>query len=257
MVRQKEMFKRIILGLLILISLSACGNGTKIAFHTIPYSQSLQTVDDDEGADAFKHVGDNINSKYYVIKDYYNMKSSGTFHIIHNFKTYQQTTEYTGGCAAALMVLNSYGNNDYDEMKIADIVKADPIKGASVEGLVSFFTSIGYYVDFTASPNRFFDNLDTFEGFIVDKVDAKIPVMVNWVDWLGNWQVIIGIDIGNEENPYDDVLIFADPYDVTDHYQDGYYTFPFARFFEMWREGMRAGKMVPYEQPFIVVYPKS
>lgn len=26
-------------------------------------------------------------------------------------------------------------------------------------------------------------------------------------------------------DPSDDVLIFADPYDTTDHYQDGYYIF--------------------------------
>lgn len=28
------------------------------------------------------------------------------------------------------------------------------------------------------------------------------------------------------ETPYDDVLIFADPYDITDHFRDGYHIFP-------------------------------
>mgnify|MGYP006967368385 CR=1 FL=1 len=32
------------------------------------------------------------------------------------------------------------------------------------------------------------------------------------------------IDTCSSDSPYDDVLIFADPYDVTDHKQDGYYT---------------------------------
>ena len=39
------------------------------------------------------------------------------------------------------------------------------------------------------------------------------------------------------DSPYDDVLIMADPYEVTDHNQDGYYIVPLARFFEMRRYG--------------------
>jgi hypothetical protein len=34
----------------------------------------------------------------------------------------------------------------------------------------------------------------------------------------------------------DDVLILADPYDVGDHLQDGYYIFPAHRFFYMWSD---------------------
>ena len=37
----------------------------------------------------------------------------------------------------------------------------------------------------------------------------------------------------------------------TAHDQDGYYIFPFGRFFDMWREGVAAEKTVPYEQPFV------
>lgn len=75
--------------------------------------------------------------------------------------------------------------------------------------------------------------------------------MVDWVDWSGHWQVLIGIDTMNTISVYDDVLIFADPYDVTDHSQDGYYIFPLGRFFYMWREGVCAGKEIPYEQVFV------
>ena len=52
-------------------------------------------------------------------------------------------------------------------------------------------------------------------------------------------------------SPYDDVLIMADPYDVTDHSQDGYYLVPLARFFEIWREGPCTQIAIPYEQPFV------
>lgn len=38
---------------------------------------------------------------------------------------------------------------------------------------------------------------------------------------------------------YDDVLIMADPYDITDHFQDGYYVVPFGRFMDMQKESLR------------------
>jgi hypothetical protein len=57
------------------------------------------------------------------------------------------------------------------------------------------------------------------------------------------------------ESPYDDVLILADPYDITDHFQDGYYTYPLGRFFSMWREGPCAQKLSPYEQPYVCAQP--
>jgi hypothetical protein len=36
------------------------------------------------------------------------------------------------------------------------------------------------------------------------------------------------------ETELDDVIIFADPYDVGDHVQDGYYIYPAYRFLNMW-----------------------
>jgi hypothetical protein len=47
----------------------------------------------------------------------------------------------------------------------------------------------------------------------------------------------------------------ADPYDTTDHYQDGYYTVPFDRFFSMWREGAAPEGRELWQQPFIVAAP--
>ena len=79
--------------------------------------------------------------------------------------------------------------------------------------------------------------------------------MVDWMDWGGHWQVIIGLDTIGTDDPNDDVLIMADPYDTTDHYQDGYYTVPLGRFFYMWREGSGGDTHDPYVQPFVVAAP--
>ena len=97
----------------------------------------------------------------------------------------------------------------------------------------------------------------TVAGITFRYIDRGIPIMVDWVDWAGLWQVLIGIDTCGTDTPYDDVLIFADPYDVTDHKQDGYYTYPLGRFFGMWREGPCAGKAEPYQQPFVAAWPKA
>ena len=50
--------------------------------HTIPYDESMESIGDDLGADSFDSFLDEAGSNYYVINDYYNMKSGGGLHII-------------------------------------------------------------------------------------------------------------------------------------------------------------------------------
>jgi len=81
--------------------------------------------------------------------------------------------------------------------------------------------------------------------------------MVDWTDWDGHWQTIIGYDtMGTKDNFGDDVIIMADPYDTSDHYQDGYYTVPAERFFYMWHE---ASSLVgdPDPQPWVIATPSK
>lgn len=80
----------------------------------------------------------------------------------------------------------------------------------------------------------------TFD-YIRDTLAAGTPTLVGWNDWGGHWQVIIGYDTMGTETTQDDVIIVADPYDTTDHNQDGYgvygaerflYNFTFYNFFD-------------------------
>lgn len=84
---------------------------------------------------------------------------------------------------------------------------------------------IGWNVDSHASTDRRFQTVEAAEQAIIDYIDRGIPMMIDWVDWAGHWQVLIGIDTCGTDTPYDDVLIFADPYDVTDRYFDRVCTF--------------------------------
>lgn len=245
------------------VAFSLCGCGSVAVkqsaslpeLHPIEYDVSLDTIEDEVGADAFNHTLDHADSRYYLINDYYNMTSGDGLYILSNFQTYQQTTEYSCGCASALMVLNHYGNRDYNEMDICRLAGTDITKGTSVEGLAGFFKSLGWETTFHADTDYYFQSIEDCEGFFITMLDNGTPIMVDWVDWAGHWQVVIGLDTCGTDDAYDDVLIMADPYDITDHYQDGYYIVPFGRFFDMWREGPCAQKNEPYLQPFVVALP--
>lgn len=225
--------------------------------HTIEYPEKYRDKLNDSGASAFLGKTDHPDSRYYVFNDFYNMQSGGSLHLLSHFQTYQQTTEYTCGACCVLMVLNRFGKKRYHEMAVGQLIDSHPIKGTTVENIVDFFDLIGWNVESHAGTSLKFDTIENFEQSLINYIDRGLPVMVDWVDWAGHWQVIIGIDTCGTDTPYDDVLIFADPYDITDHFQDGYYTFPLARFFGMWREGPCAGKENPYNQPFVIAYPKD
>lgn len=108
------------------------------------------------------------------------------------------------------------------------------------------------------------ENSDTTEAWVEDAKDSYFvkwltghlkegrPIMVEWGDWDGHWQAIIGYDNNGTPSIGDDILVFADPYDTSDHWQDGYYFYPLERWFYMWQDRKVAPK--PYQlQPYIVV----
>ena len=223
--------------------------------HVIAYPEKYAPDLHKDGASSFGGITDHANSRYYVFNDYYNMVSDETLHILTHFETYQQTTEYTCGAACALMVLNWFGQKRYHERLVGQLIESREGSGSTVENIADLFDLIGWNVECHAATDLKFDTIEGFERSVIDYIDRGIPIMVDWVDWAGHWQVIIGIDTCGSDTPYDDVLIFADPYDITDHYQDGYYIFPMSRFFGMWREGPCAGKEKPYSQPFVIAYP--
>ena len=234
---------------------SAWAESAAPALHTIAVPEDYPTSLDEEGADAYAGSMNHSDSAYYVIKDYYNMVSGGDLHILSHFDTYQQTTEYTCGPATALMVLHWFGEDQYDEMQIGEMAEIDMDKGTSVEGLAAVFEALGWEVEYHADTDYRFSSDAEWAAYVIEHIDAGIPIMVDWVDWGGHWQAVIGLDSCGTEEPDDDVLILADPYDTTDHCQDGFYTYPLDRFYYLWFEGPCAQKTEPYNQPFVVAVP--
>ena len=66
--------------------------------------------------------GDHQDSPYFTSLDYYNMESTDTLTIISNFKTQQQTSEWSCGISSIVMVLEHYGLlGDYNEETLAQM----------------------------------------------------------------------------------------------------------------------------------------
>ena len=54
----------------------------------------------------------------------------------------------------------------------------------------------------------------------------------------------------------DDIVIVSDPYDTSDHKQDGYGIMNAERFYEMWFEGDSTSDGQKKRQQWVVAYPK-
>ncbi len=172
------------------------------------------------------------DSIYYPRIDFYNMNSTADRIILPHYPTYQQTTEFSCGPAAALTVLNFFDNRDFDEQALIERMETKPQVGTSLGNMVKFFKSIGWKVQssFDTPPMDEFE----FQKFVMKNLAAGNPIIVENVEWGGHWRVIIGYDSLKTEKIDDDVLIFADPYDTTDAAQDGYSFGSFDRFYWMW-----------------------
>lgn len=193
------------------------------------------------------------DSQYYPTNDFYNMKSNWSLHILSHYKSFQQTEEYSCGCAAVLSVFDCYWIDGYDEMSICESIWASELTWTSPDWIISFIDEIWLkHFNHTGDDNHF-STPEDFEDYIIVKIDSWFVTLVDWLDWWWHWQVIIWIDTMGTEDVYDDVLIMADPYDTTDHNQDWYYVVPLARFFYMWEEG--SFTETKYKQPFITIFP--
>ena len=190
----------------------------------IPYATDLSPED---GADSVERLGDHEDSPYFAHPDYYNLESSDTLTMLTHFKTMQQTSEWTCGVTSALMVLEWYGKlGDWNEETLAALrheLDGDlaGYPGTTLQQAMDIFYGVG---GFTYTTTLDYEDpssevwMDTFQAFLADGV----PIMVCWNDWGGHWPIISGYDDMGTETEQDDVFIVADPYDTTDHNQDGY-----------------------------------
>lgn len=130
-------------------------------------------------------MGDHKNSPYYSNLDFYNMKSTDSLTILHNFKTYQQTSEVSCGVAAALMVMNWFNKSDHiDEKTLWDSRTDHSNKhiGTCLDQMIDMSKNVdGFKYTTTFDKN----NLD--KETIQNLLKSGIPIRVGWNDFGGHW----------------------------------------------------------------------
>lgn len=225
------MKKTIVFILISTMMLTGCSTAKQSDEMKIEYQIDLS---EDDGADSVERDGDHQKSIYFPKNDFYNMKSNKTLTILTNFKTLQQSSEWSCGPASALMVMEYLNTrNDASEEDVAALRPQGLKPGAtSLNEMITIFENHGEYTIESAHDFSSIEELD--EYFTLDKIQEYLkeglPVLIGYNDWGGHWQVIIGYDTMGTETYQDDVIIVADPYDTTDHNQDGYGIYPAERF---------------------------
>ena len=238
--------------------------------HFIPIKERVFT-NRTEGSSALQGKINHFDSKYFKMIDVYNMESNENRTILPKFKTYQQTSELSGHCAAIIMALNYLGETSLTERQcqidlgIPDPDTHDPDdyeyqKYADISYIREEIQKFGFK---TTSNDNFTEENFPYEdalGFskwaqeIIKKGDV---ILVNWADWGGTTSVVVGIDnLGITETPYEHVIILGDTYDTCDHLTDGFTIMSLEKFYYNWQSNK-----VPYLSEgtgqFLVVHKKD
>jgi hypothetical protein len=199
------------------------------------YIPVLSKVTEEGGAYAQRGKYDIKNSKYFKYIDIFNMKSEGSLILLEKFKTYQQTSSYSCGLASLIMAAYYVSGEVFNETELVEKAEADPETGTNINKLIDLVQKLGYECEHKKSfteeecPSR---SEEAFSKYIQETLKKNQPIIVISNDWGGHYSVIIGYDdMGTKDYIEDDVIIIADPYDTTDHMNDGYTIFSYSRFY--------------------------
>jgi len=159
--------------------------------------------------------------------------------------SYQQTTEYSCGPSAVVTLLDYFGKQG-DEMTIVEEMGTSTTTGTTPQQMANWLDAHGFDVSWHEN-----GNLDT----LTNNLKKQIPTIVEWSDWGGHWVLVVGYDTRNTETIWDDVIIFADPYDRHDDNMDGLTWFNAGRFYYMWYDALLFGTVM--RQVYITATPEK
>lgn len=165
---------------------------------------------------------------YWPFIDYYRATSSKTLTMLTGYRTSLQVTGGTCGMASALSALDWFGlRGDLNEKDMIALRQPNTRWGGftSLAQLVSVFKNLekSGVTGRWKLQSSFDDQEKLFDpAWVKATLAGGSPIMVGWNSWGAHWQVIIGYDDLGTEGTNDDVLIMMDPYDSTDHRNDGY-----------------------------------
>jgi len=159
--------------------------------------------------------------------------------------SYQQTTEYSCGPSAVVTLLDYFGKQG-DEMTIVEEMGTSTTTGTTPQQMANWLDAHGFDASWHEN-----GNLDS----LTNNLKKQIPTLVEWSDWGGHWVLVVGYDTRNTETIWDDVIIFADPYDRHDDNMDGLTWFNAGRFYYMWYDALLFGTVM--RQVYITATPEK
>lgn len=234
----------------------------QIQSNNIAHEMKFTTTDtlNDNGADKHDRNFDHKNSPYFYSPDFYNMKSTDTKFILPHFKTMNQTSWWSCGQTCILMVLEYYGLrenwNEKSLTKLCDDHSKEHIGTCLFQMIEMLKLSTNEKLELISTYDiKDVDKMNT-PHFFLEQLKNGFPVIIGWNDWGGHWEVIIGYDTMGTQTYEDDVLIITDPYDTSDHNQDGYGILSAARFINNFSFYNFFPENHTNDKCFIVVKPK-
>lgn len=213
------------------------------------------------------------NSEYFRTDDYFNLTSTEERTLFPKFSPYQQTMQDTSGIACVLMILNYLGydvKNEYSEVEL--LKKYEKVndkevygKGTTPVGIKKLVDSLNLGFDVQTSGVEFSDKEYARKAIEECLADGKF-LLVRWQSPKDfGWKVVIGYDdmgdvlncMTNEMRDFvnDDMLIFAEPNDSYDHFQDGYAVAKMKEF-HMWWLNMNAAGKISDKYSYVIIDPK-
>lgn len=194
----------------------------------ISYSMDLH----EEGANQVERDGDHKASPYFSSVDFYNAKNTDTLTILPHFKTIQQTAWWSSGVTSSMMVLDYFGKlDDWNERSLFEKSEDHSTEHIAVciDQIIDMFEHVGGFE--LKTTYDYLENLEDINAsWFHECISEGTPVLIGWNEWGGHWQVVIGYDTMGTEYEGDDVIIVADPFDTSDHNQDGYTVYNVEKF---------------------------
>lgn len=230
--------------------------GLAITLSFMMFSCTTDKVKSASGVQNLDNTGENVQKvNWYSGVDISTLSADSAGRVmIPHLPGYQQTEEYTCGPAALLGLADFYKNPKINrdkatEMQIAQeantksgdsVLLPGEQAGTSPENMTKWLNDNGFDAKLEFEDKGDASQLEKLKA----NLDAGIPTIVLWADLSGHYVIAVGYDTLGNDDPWDDIIIFADSYDKYDTVPDGYTYTNINKFYWSWVGNLFSPKIV-------------